>query len=161
MNSPTAVTWYKRCGCGFFFLHPSVLSQNKTWAWTKTKAFTQSPRHAAENIPITAGTGSEIHGLIPGRQCPKASCYSQSRNVSAFNGIVNRNAFPTGSEKDWHCCSDCYAPNSRVSHINILVLSLTHLCVCVYLHTCPRLFSYIFLFYTSVTSSPWNNIPSV
>lgn len=67
--------------------------------------------------------GSKIHGLIAGRQCLKASCNSHSGNVSAFNGIVNRNAFPRGSEEDWHCCSDCYTPNSGVSHINIPILS--------------------------------------
>lgn len=51
------------------------------------------------------------------------SCYSHSGNVSAFNGIVNRNAFPRGSEEDWHCCSDCNTLNSWVSHINIAILS--------------------------------------
>lgn len=53
-----------------------------------------------EYRPITAGAESEIHGLIPGRQCLRASCYSHSGNVSAFNGIVNRNAFPRGSGED-------------------------------------------------------------
>lgn len=84
----------------------------------------------------------EIHGPIPGRQCPKASCYSHSGNVSAFNGIVNRNAFPRGSEEDWHCCSDCYTPNSEVSHINIPILpqshclhTHTHTSACIYTHT--------------------------
>ncbi|MEQ2266768.1 hypothetical protein XENORESO_017922 [Xenotaenia resolanae] len=30
--------------------------------------------------------------------------YSPCGNVSAFNGIVNRNAFPRGPEQDWHYC---------------------------------------------------------
>lgn len=88
-------------------MHSRVLLQYETWARAKTKVFTQSTRHAAENIPITGWAEGGIHSLIPGRQCPKASCYSRSGNVSAFNGIVNRNAFPRGSEEDWHCCSDC------------------------------------------------------
>ena len=120
------------------FLRSRVLLQSKTWAWTKTKVYAQSVRHGAASIPITVPAEREIHSLIPGRQCPKASCYSHGGNVSAFNGIVNRNAFPRGSEEDWHCCSDCYTPNRGVSHINIPILSqlqrLTHLCICVSTH---------------------------
>lgn len=96
------------------------------WAWTKNQGFYTIPEARCREYTYYRSSSereSGIHGLIPGRQCPKASCYSHSGNVSAFNGIVNRNAFPRGSEEDWHCCSDCYTPNSEVSHINIPILS--------------------------------------
>lgn len=34
----------------------------------------------------------------------KARCCSRCENLSAFNGIVNRNVFPRGPEQNWHCC---------------------------------------------------------
>lgn len=123
----------KHHSAGFYILH---VSQDVSSG--QSRGFTYSVRRAAESIPINARAESEIHGLIPGRQCPKATCYSHRGNVSAFNGLVNRNGSPRGSEEDWHCCSDCYTPNNGGSRINIPILSQSqcqHTSTFVHTHT--------------------------
>lgn len=97
-NSPASVVWYKDTVADSPALTCLITEQELE----PKPRFLHNPRGTLRRIYLLLleREKGEIHGLTPGRQCPGASCYSRSGNVSAFNGIVNRNVSPRGSEED-------------------------------------------------------------